>query len=280
MELLLNRILPCSFIDGPGSRMVLFLQGCNMSCRYCHNPETQQPCCHCGSCVDACPTGALTRSGSIVRYRREKCRQCDACLAACPHFSSPKSQLLPLDELLPQIVRAAPFLSGITVSGGECSLQTPTLCELFRRVHAQTALSAFVDTNGLIATADMTALLEAADGFCFDLKAWNRQLHQQLTGVSNDSVKENLSRTASVGKLYEVRTVLVENYTDSAEEISAMASWLHSLPGNFNWKLIPFRPHGVRGDFAKLPPFPAARYQELLRLARTILGPRIHEIRI
>lgn len=41
---MISGMIPCSFIDYPGElSCVLFTQGCNLRCRYCHNPELCRP---------------------------------------------------------------------------------------------------------------------------------------------------------------------------------------------------------------------------------------------
>ena len=107
---IVNKIIHSSVVDGPGNRAAIFLQGCNYTCGYCHNPETIRLCIHCGKCVGVCPTGALTMEAGKVNWDPKACCECDACLSACPNMSTPKTAEYSAEEIMEALKKDIPFV--------------------------------------------------------------------------------------------------------------------------------------------------------------------------
>lgn len=247
----ITRIIPSSMVDGPGNRLAIFLQGCNFRCLWCHNPETMGHCSHCGTCVSACPSGALTKENCRVIWNQALCDECDRCLAVCPHSSSPKTKRLTPEQVVAEIERAQPFIRGVTISGGEATCQPDFVRTLVRLIKERTDLSILLDSNVSCPWTTLESLLPWINGVMADLKAINREKHSLLTGQTNDQVLDNLRRLAAVGKLHEVRVVVAPGFTEDDEEIRAIAEFLARLDPDLPVRLIPFRPQGVRGEASR-----------------------------
>lgn len=254
MKAVVNRIIPFSSVDGPGNRTAVFLQGCNIDCRYCHNPETRGFCQNCGVCADSCPAGALSMEDGKIRYHSEKCVQCDTCIHVCPHDSSPRTEELSPEEVEERIRRQIPFIRGISVSGGECMLQPTFLTELFRLAKAD-GLTTLIDSNGTIPFSDYPELMEVTDGVMLDIKAFDCEEHRKVTGAPNDTVLANAVWLAEHAKLYEVRAVIVPGLYDTERSIRSMGAFLapYLAVQEFRIKVIAYRPMGVRKEYACYP---------------------------
>lgn len=247
---LVNRIIPFSFVDGPGNRTAIFLQGCNFNCLYCHNPETINTCNNCGVCVEACPYGALSMEDNRVIWDKDICEECDECIKVCGRNSTPKVMEMTVDQVVKEIEKVRAFISGITVSGGECTLQPKFLTELFKEVK-KLGLTTFIDTNGYIPLKNMEELLEVTDMAMVDMKSYDSEEHQTLTGKDNKTVLENIKFLASIGKLYEVRTVIVPEVLDNCYNVAKISKLISDLDPNIRYKIIKFRPLGVRENLIK-----------------------------
>lgn len=267
--LYVNKLIPMSVVDGPGNRFAIFLQACNFNCMYCHNPETINPCIHCGDCVKTCPVSALSLEEGKVVWDPVKCVDCDKCIATCTHGASPKVRAMEAEEILKEIDDALPFIEGISVSGGESTLQAEGLIPLFRGAKER-GLTALIDSNGGMdfSKGALSELLHISDGVMLDIKAWDKEDHRKLTGRDNTIVKENLSYLAEAKKLEEVRLVLLD-HLDNERTLRGVANVLGEHIGDVAIKLISYRPFGVRKDYVDVLNAPAEETKaELLTLAK------------
>lgn len=204
-------------------------------------------CNNCGECVSDCHYSALQFKGSDVVWDKTACSKCDECLRVCKRNSSPKAQSMTVEEVVGEIEKNKFFISGITVSGGECTLQSEFLTHLFREVKKM-GLTCFVDTNGSVSLWEHKELVDVMDMAMVDIKSYNNEEHKILTGMENTIVLENVKYLARLNKIYEIRTVIVPKVLDNYNNVDKISKLIAILNPNIKYKLIKYRQIGVRSE--------------------------------
>mgnify|MGYP000851098787 CR=1 FL=1 len=228
-----------SLQDGPGLRSTVFLKGCPLACAWCHNPESraagpqvlrlESRCMVCGRCsigaapgpedAEACPTSALQVAG----------REWTA------------------EDLAETLLRDRIFFDesggGVTFSGGEPLAQPGFLCEALERLRAE-AVHTALDTCGHAPWEDLQAAAARADLVLYDLKLMDEDRHQRATGVSNQTILDNLRALAAVHDRIWIRVPVVPGINDDAANLDATADFLAPLAGVRRVDLLPYHPTG------------------------------------
>lgn len=280
----------CSFRDGPGIRTVVFFKGCNMHCKWCHNPETISPrksmmyypqrCISCFKCVYACPSKAQKRIDGVHRFFPRLCIQCGKCAAVCyAEAMVASSRSMKVEDVMREVRQDKAYYQGsgggVTLTGGEVMCQIPFAVELADACRAE-GIPVGIETNLCLPFEQMLPLLSRSDVVMCDLKLWDSSEHQRWTGVPNELIIENIRRLDELGKPIIVRTPLIPGATDSEENISAISDFLASIKNLSYYELLNFNPlggskyesMGLKNEFAGVKPLPRERVAALAAVAR------------
>ena len=186
---------------------------------------------------------------------------CNLDCLAChnPHTMprrTPLARAVTIEQLVDDVRAIAPFLSGVTVSGGEATLQAPFVAAWFAALRADpdtARLTRFVDSNGCADDATWDLLLPVTEGVMLDLKALDVATHRELTGLGNAQVLHSLDRLVAERRLAEVRLLVVPGHNDSEEALRSTGDYLAQHAPSVPVKVIGFRPHGVRAAARHIP---------------------------
>jgi pyruvate formate lyase activating enzyme len=219
-----------AFHDGPGVRTTVFLKGCPLRCRWCHNPESWSP-----RPQNAAPARP---GGPPVVYGRE----------------------MTVEDVMRVVRRDRAFYTsqdaggGLTISGGEPTAQWDFCRDLLQAASAE-GIHTCLDTCGHGPEERFAALAPLVGLFLWDIKATDTaaapRLHEALTGVPAAPILRNFRRLYADGAAILLRCPLVPGVNDTPAHLEAIARFACDYPRLAGVEVLPWHPAGL-GKFDRL----------------------------
>lgn len=231
-------------VDGPGIRFVVFLQGCKMRCKYCHNPETWNL---------VADYSRLYSEDLSETEREELAKKIEENTKMLKDKGIKLEARTPKD-VLKQALRYKPYWKGdggITVSGGEALLQIDFLIEFFKLAKAEGVHTA-VDTAGNPFTREepffskFQELMKVTDLFILDIKQIEDQKHRELTGFTNANILDLAQYLSEQGKHMWIRHVLVPGITTDEADLRKTDEFIRTLQTVDKVEVLPYHKLGIQ----------------------------------
>ena len=241
--------------DGRGNRLVWHLQGCNMRCPWCANPEGMDPAGVLMTDPDwlkesCCPKGAVTEGA----LDREQCRVCTD--RPCINGMRQKGIRLSFreydtEEIVRECVSSQPMFfdgGGATFTGGEMSLQFEAGRELLDGL-GRAGIHRCVETNG--SHPKVEELFGLVDEWIMDLKHTDPEKHRQWLGIGNEAIIRTVQAACRRHPDVLIRIPLMPGFNDSPEDARAFTEFLAPLSGtNVRAEVLTYHEFG-KGKWAQ-----------------------------
>ena len=194
-------------VDGPGVRFVVFVQGCRMRCRYCHNPDTWKS-----------GEGELWNAEDIM----------NKALRYKPYWGTDGGVTVSGGEPLLQIEFVTELFELLKKNGINTCLDT--------------AGGPFNDDPEWLAAFDR--LMRSTDLVMLDIKHIDSAKHKELTGIPNENILECARHMDELGTKMWIRHVLVPGYTDSDEQLNGIHEFVSQLRNVTRVEVLPYHMFG------------------------------------
>ena len=193
--------------DGPGVRFIVFMQGCHMRCRYCHNPDTWK--------MDG--GDEVTADEILKRALRFK-----------PYWGKDGGITISGGEPLLQI----DFVIELFKKAKELGINT---C-------IDTAGNPFTKEEPFFSKFE--ELMKYTDLLLLDLKEINPTRHKGLTGFDNSNIIEMAKYLSEINKPVWIRHVLVPEHSDFDEDLDALGDFIDTLSNVDRVEILPYHTLG------------------------------------